>query len=80
MYLAQSTNRGRTLSRLNWNLEVLVFEERGERSSRRKTSWSKDENQQQTQPTLIVMPSPGIEPGPHWLGTSALTTVPSLLP
>ena len=28
MYLAQSTNWG-TLSRWNWNLEVLVFEERG---------------------------------------------------
>ena len=28
MYLAQSTNLG-TLSRSLWNLEVLVFEERG---------------------------------------------------
>ena len=25
-------------------------------------------------------PSPGIEPGPHWWETSALTTAPSLLP
>ena len=32
-------------SRSNWNLEMLVFEER------RKTSRSKEENQQQTQPT-----------------------------
>ena len=32
-------------------LEVLVFEERGTRSTRRKTSRSKDKNQQQTQPT-----------------------------
>ena len=40
-----------TLSRSNWNLEVLVFEERENRSTRRKTSQSKDENQQQTQPT-----------------------------
>ena len=31
------------LSRLNWNLEMPVFEKR------RKTSWSKKENQQQTQ-------------------------------
>ena len=40
-----------TVSRSNWNLEMLVFEERGNRNTRRKTSRSKDENQQQTQPT-----------------------------
>ena len=32
----------------NWNLEMLVFEERENRSTRRKTSRSKGENQQQT--------------------------------
>ena len=41
---------------------------------------SKDENQQQTQPTEIMTPGPGIEPGPHWWKASVLTTVPSLLP
>ena len=41
-----------TVSRSNWYLEMLEFFRRGEnRSTRRKTSWSKDENQQQTQPT-----------------------------
>ena len=35
-------------------LEVLVFEERENRSTRRKTSRSKGENQQQTQPTYGV--------------------------
>ena len=39
-------------SRSNWNLEMLVFEERGKPEYRRKTSRSKDENQQQTQPTF----------------------------
>ena len=39
---------------------------------------SKDENQQQTQPTYDA--GPGIEPGPHWWEASALTTAPSLLP
>ena len=41
------------VSRSNWNLEVLVFFlMRGEnRSTRRKTSRSRVENQQQTQPT-----------------------------
>ena len=38
----------------NWNLEKLVFEEKGNRSTRRKTSRSKGENQQQTQPTYGV--------------------------
>ena len=52
MYLAQSTNIIGTHSRSNWNLEMLVFEERGKlRSNQRKTSQSKDKNQQQAQPT-----------------------------
>ena len=57
------------------------FLRRGEnRSTRRKTSRSKDENRQQTHMT----PSPGIEPGPHWweacVGGKCSTTAPSLLP
>ena len=35
----------------NWNLERLVFEERGKLEYPEKTSRSKGENQQQTQPT-----------------------------
>ena len=50
MYLAQSTNWGR-LSTLNWNLEMLVFKERGKLEYPEKNPRSKDENQQQTQPT-----------------------------
>ena len=38
-----------TLSRSNWNLEVLCFEERGKPEYPEKNL--KDENQQQTQPT-----------------------------
>ena len=41
-------------SRSNWNLKVLVFKEKGDRSNRRKTSRSKGENQQQTQPLCGV--------------------------
>ena len=42
-------------SRSNWNLKVLVFKERGKPEySGRKTSRSKGENQQQTQPTYGV--------------------------
>ena len=39
-------------SRSNWNLEMFVFEERGKPEyPERKTPRSKEENQQQTQPT-----------------------------
>jgi len=55
---------------------------RGEnRSTRGKTSRSKDENQQKTQPAGHVMtPGPGVEPRPYWWEASALTTAPPLLP
>ena len=50
MYLAQSTNRGHF--QLEFRSVGLWFFRRGEnRSTRRKPSRSKDENQQQTQPT-----------------------------
>ena len=38
-------------SRWNWNLEMLVFMERGKLENPGKNPRSKDENQQQTQPT-----------------------------
>ena len=64
----------------NWNLAVLVFEERGKPEFPEKSSWCKIiENQQQIQPTYIML-GPGIEPGPHWWELSALTTVRHLLP
>ena len=48
------------------------FLRRGEnRSTRGKTSRSREENQQQTQPHMT--PGPGIEPGTHWWEASALT-------
>ena len=67
-----------TVSRSNWNLEVLVFDERGTRSTRRKTSRSRVENQQQTQPTYDA--GSGNRTGTHWWEASALTTAPTLLP
>ena len=39
-------------SRSNWDLELLVFEERGKPENRGEISQSKEENQQQTQPTF----------------------------
>ena len=67
-----------TLSRSNWNLEVLVFEERGKPEYPEKNLSEQGENQQQTQPTYDA--GPGIEPGPHWWEASALTTAPPLPP
>ena len=40
-----------TVSRLNWNLEMLVFVEGGKIEYPEKNPQSRDENQQQTQPT-----------------------------
>ena len=40
-----------TVPRSNWNLEVLVFVEGGKPENPEKNPRSKDENQQQTQPT-----------------------------
>ena len=41
----------RFTSRWNWNLEMLVFMEGGKPENLEKNPRSKDENQQQTQPT-----------------------------
>ena len=57
-------------------LEVLVFKERG-KPEYRKTSQSKGENQQQTQPTYGV--DAGIRSRATLVRGSALTTAPPLL-
>ena len=55
------------------------FLRRGEnRSTRRKTSRSRVENNNKLKPHMT--PGPGIEPGPHWWEANALTTAPTLLP
>ena len=40
-----------TVSRSNWNLEMLVFVEGGKPEYAKRNTRSRDENQQQTQPT-----------------------------
>ena len=55
---------------------MLVFGRGEKRSTRRKTSRSRKENQQ----SPLMTPSPGIEPRPHWWKASALTTAPTVLP
>ena len=56
-----------TVSRSNWNLEMLVFVEGGKPEYPDKNPRSRDENQQQTQPTHhINTVHVGIESRQHW--------------
>ena len=64
----------------NWNLEVLVFEERGKPEYPEK-NLSEQRREPTTNSTHIIMAlTTGVEPGPHWWEASALTTVPPFLP
>ena len=61
----------------NWNLEMLVFKERG------KPEYpDKNLSEQSTNDKLkpYMTPGPGIKPGTHWWEASAVTTEPTLLP
>ena len=68
-----------TVSRWNWNLEILVFLGEGktgvpgEKPLGVRTRTSNKLNPHMT-------PSPGLEPGLHWWEASALTTAPSRPP
>ena len=79
--LLQLTSLWASDSRLNWNLEILIFEERGKPEHPEKTLW--EQGQEPTtnsthiySVTLIL----GIAPGPLWWEVSALNTMLSLLP
>jgi len=50
-------------SALNWNLEMLLLRKAENQSIQRKTSQSREENQQQTQPTHACMPTLPDNPG-----------------
>ena len=56
---------------------MLVFEERGNRSTRRKPLGAE---QRTNKLNPRMMPDLEIERGPHWWEASALTTAPSLHP
>ena len=62
----------------NWNLEMLVFEERGKTEYPEK-NLSEQGREPITNSTHMVS-TPGFEPGQHWWEASALTTAPPLLP
>ena len=50
------------IPRSNWNLEMLVFEDRGKTEYPEKTSRSREENQQQTQPTYDTESKVPVDP------------------
>ena len=56
-----------TVSRSNWNLEMLVFVEGGKPEYPEENPRSRDDK---LNPHMT--PRPGIEPGPHWWKASAL--------
>ena len=67
-----------TVSRFNWNLEMLVFMEGGKPENSAKNLRSKERTNNKLNPHIT--PGPGIEPRPHRWETSALTTAPHMLP
>ena len=71
-----------TLSRSNWNLEMLVSAEGGKPDYPEKNPRSRDENQQQTQPTYDTESGNRIRAAlvGGCVGGECSTTAPSLLP
>ena len=65
-------------SRSNWNMEVLVFKERGKPEYlERNLSVQRERTNNKLNPHMAS--NPGIEHGPHWWEASALTTALSSL-
>ena len=57
---------------------MLVREERGKASTRKKPLGAKEKTNNKLNPHMAL--TPGFEPVPHWWEVSALTTMPSLAP
>jgi len=65
-----------TVSRSNWNLKMLDFEEGKTRVPRYKTLGARTRPYNKLNP--YMMPSPGIKPGPHgWETCSHHCTIPA---
>ena len=63
----------------NWNLDMLVFEERGKAEYPEKKPFeAKERTNNKLNPHMAS--TPGFQPGPHWREASALTTASSLAP
>ena len=66
--------------RLNWNVEMLVFEERGKLEYPGQNLLSREEKRINNKLNPHIASSLRIDLEPHWWEASALTTAPSLLP
>ena len=67
------------LSKQNFNLKLLFFEERGRpENPANNLSGAKEITNNKLNPHMAS--TPGVEPRPHWREVSALTTAPPLLP
>ena len=64
--------------RSNWNLGVLVFEERGKPENRRENSRNKERTNDKLNQHMAS--TVGFDPGPRWCEAKALTTAQPLLP
>ena len=62
----------------NWNLEMLIFEEKGKPEYPEKNL--SEQGREPTTNSAHIWSTPGFEPEPHWWQASALTTAPPLLP
>ena len=63
----------------NWNLEMMVIEEKGNTGvPGEKPLRAKERTNNKLNPHMAL--TPGCEPWPHWWEASALTTAPSLSP
>ena len=64
----------------NWNLEMLVFEERGKPEYPEKNLSEQRRERTNNKLNPHMASTPRFEPGQHWWEASALTTAPPLLP
>ena len=63
----------------NWNLELLVFDEKGKPEyPEEKPLGAKERTDNKLNPHIAS--TPGFEPRPHWWEASALNIAPSLAP
>ena len=62
----------------NWNLEMLVCEEKGKPEFSKK-NLSEQSREPTTKLNPHMTPGPGIEPGTHWWKANTLTIAPTLL-
>ena len=77
-FYSPETQHGHRVIKVDWNLEMLVFEERG-KLEYLEINLS-EQGREPTTNSTDMTPSLGIDPKPHWWEVGVLSTTPSLLP